>query len=887
MPSSQHASLTPPVASSATPMMQQYHTIKQAHPDCLLFYRMGDFYEMFFDDALQAAAVLDIALTKRGKHNDQDIPMCGVPFHSCDSYLRKLIEHGYKVAICEQMESPEEAKKRGYKSVVERAVIRIITQGTITEDHLLDARAANYLVSLARAEHKLALAWVDISTGECATLAIEQDSLAAELARLQPKELLLADKLLQDPQLSPLLNEWKTVITPHVASFFDSTRCEQRLKSFYEVSTLDSFGDYSRAEIAACGSLIEYVALTQKGKLPYLHRPEQLRDGSFMAIDSSTRRNLELTRTLNGERKGSLLSTIDRTITCGGGRLLAQTISAPLTSSIAINERLDMVQWCAHNPELRQKLRESLQRIPDLERAISRICIGRGSPRDLVMVRQGLREAMQLADMFAHLDDDSTPSALNRYINYLSGHDSLIAELHAALKEEAPMLARDGGFVRKSYHPRLDELQSLQANSKELVMQLREKYRKETGIATLKIEQNNVIGYYIEVTPQHSSKITGDAFIHRQTMVSGVRYTTIELKQLESDIVHAKDSILMLELSIFDELVHLATDAAVEIMQTAHGIAWLDMISAYAELAIEQNYTRPVIDDGYSFTITKGRHPVVERSTGKGKFIANNCALQPEQRLWLLTGPNMAGKSTFLRQNALIALLAQSGCFVPAESAHIGIIDKLFSRVGAADDLAQGRSTFMVEMIETATILNQATPRSLVILDEIGRGTSTFDGLSIAWACLEYLHEVSGSRALFATHYHELTSLAARLPALRNYSMRVTEYNNSIAFIHEVISGCADRSYGIHVAKLAGLPDTVLIRAAEVLKMLEASEASHNLNRMIDGLPLFSLAKHSTPLAAAPTKESAAEKMLAAIEIDELSPKQALEVLYRLKEAVK
>jgi len=871
---------TAPLTSpSATPMMQQYLAIKEAHPDCLLFYRMGDFYEMFFEDALTASAALDIALTKRGKHDDVDIPMCGVPFHSCDGYLQKLIQQGFKVAICEQMESPEEAKKRGYKSVVERAVIRIITQGTLTEDNLLEAKSANYLVSLTRAEKKLALAWVDISTGECALSLVEADALSAELARLQPKELLLADKLLEDPLLSSILAEWKSILTPHVASFFDSSRCEIRLKSFYNVATLDSFGQFSRAEIAACGSLIEYIALTQKGKLPYLHRPIQIQNGSFMAIDSNTRRNLELTRTLSGERKGSLLSVIDCTLTSGGGRLLTQTLSAPLTNSNTINQRLNMVAWCIENHQCRTTLREMLVHIPDIERAISRLCIGRGSPRDLIMLRQGLSGALQLAALF-----DNETTVLAPYTQYLGGHDTLIAELEAALKDEVPALARDGGFIRRGYNPRLDELREVQENSKALMEQLRDKYRKATGIPNLKLEQNNVIGYYIEVTPQHSSKITDDIFIHRQTMVSGVRYTTVELKQLESDIVHAKDSILGLELALFNELVHRTADLAIEIMQTAHAIAWLDMVAAFAHLALEQHYVRPIINDSMNFSIAKGRHPVVERTIGHGKFIPNHCDLQAQQRLWLLTGPNMAGKSTFLRQNALIAILAQCGCFVPAASAHIGIVDKLFSRVGAADDLAQGRSTFMVEMIETATILNQATNRSLVILDEIGRGTATFDGLSIAWACLEYLHEVTGARALFATHYHELTSLPQRLPALRNYSMQVQEYNNTIAFMHAVVNGPADRSYGIHVAKLAGLPELVTNRAEEILAMLETSEASHNVAKMIDGLPLFSLAQKKQPSVSS-TQESPVEKMLATIAVDELSPKEALEMLYKLKES--
>lgn len=870
-------------STNVTPMMQQYLAIKEAHPDCLLFYRMGDFYELFFDDALEASGVLGIALTKRGKHDNQDIPMCGVPYHSSESYLHKLIRYGFKVAICEQMESPEEAKKRGYKAVVHREVVRIVTPGTITEDMLLEAKSANYLVSFTRAEGKLALAWLDISTGEFGTNTTSIESVGADLARFFPKEILLSDSLMEDAELKPILQEWKTVLTPHVASFFDSTRAETRLKSFYEVATFAGFGQFSRAEIAACGSLIEYVHLTQKGAMPRLNPPKKMQNDSFMVIDMATRRNLELTSTLSGEYKGSLLSIIDKTLTNGGGRLLQRYLAFPLTDSAVINARLDAVTLCVENDKLRATLRKLLQGVPDMERSLSRLAMGRGGPRDLLALKTGMDKALQLAEVLEHIQNQEIAPIISQCMLHLGGHEQLCGELAQALKEEVSALARDGGFVRFGYNPRLDELYSLRDNSHGKITSLKEQYRDETGISSLKIAHNNVIGYYVEVTPQHTVKMTDTKFIHRQTMASGIRYTTTELRTLESDSINARDLILRLELEIFDQLVQQVLVCADTIFLMAEALNMLDVTSALAELAIERRYCRPVVDSSLLFSISKGRHPVVESVLQEGNFIANNSNLEQSQRLWLITGPNMAGKSTYLRQNALITILAQMGSFVPAEQAHIGVVDRLFSRVGAADDLARGHSTFMVEMVETAAILNQSTKHSLVILDEIGRGTATFDGLSIAWSCLEYLHDVIGVRALFATHYHELTKLPAQLPALKNYSMQVKEWEEKVIFLHSIAEGAADRSYGIHVAKLAGLPKAVIHRAENVLSMLEESEAGRKLSSLIEDLPLFAHMQASAIDAPLP-KNTALIAMLNETTVDELSPKEALNILYKMKE---
>jgi len=878
-------------AAAASPMMAQYLRIKQEHPECLLFYRMGDFYELFFEDAAVAAAALEITLTRRGKHEGEDIPMCGVPVHSADSYLLRLIRQGHRVAVCEQVEDPAEAKRRGGKAVVEREVVRVVTPGTLTEEALLDARSHNYLAALAEAQGGLALAWLDMSTGDFRVQPVAPADLGAALARLEPGEILLSERLLQQPALFDVLGEWKAALTPEPASRFNSENARLRLEEIYGVKALDAFGDFGRAGLAAAGALVDYVELTQKGRLPRLGPPRLIAAGAVMEIDAATRRNLELTRTLAGARKGSLLAVIDRTVTGPGARLLAEQLAAPLTDPAAIAARLDMVACCVERGELRQALRKSLNRLPDMERALSRLSLGRGGPRDLAAIRDGLDRANVIRGLLAAAAD--LPKGLAACERHLGEHDVLVDRLERALAADLPLLARDGGFIAPGYAPGLDEQRTLRDEGRRLIAALETRYKTETGIPSLKIRHNNVLGYFVEVTATHADKLMaqGDGaerpFIHRQTMANGARFTSVELGELQDRIGRAADKALALELAMFEDLVGEVTARHEPVGRAAAALAALDVACGLAALATERRYARPQVEDSFDFEIKGGRHPVVEAALGEanqGPFVANDCDLGRDRRLWLLTGPNMAGKSTFLRQNALIAILAQMGSFVPARAARLGVVDRLFSRVGAADDLARGRSTFMVEMVETAAILNQAGPRALVILDEIGRGTATYDGLSIAWAAVEHLHEVNRCRALFATHFHELTALSAKLEALDCHTMRVKEWQDDVVFLHEVAPGAADRSYGIHVARLAGLPAEVVARAQQVLETLEQEERAGELTRLADDLPLFGAAAPRPKGAApGPAGPSPLEQALAEVAPDELSPKEALELIYRLR----
>ncbi|MDI1285264.1 MAG: DNA mismatch repair protein MutS [Reyranella sp.] len=882
---------TPPIPADATPMMRQYLAIKARHPDHLVFYRMGDFYELFFEDAVKASASLDIALTKRGQHLGEDIKMCGVPVHSHEAYLSRLIRRGFKVAVCEQVEDPAEAKKRGAKSVVDRAVVRVITPGTLTEDSLLDARSHNYLVAIAEAQGELALAWLDLSTADFATQPVLPQQLAAALARLAPGELLLPDRLLAREPLKAVLEDWNTVLTPLPSARFDSDNARKRLQAAFNVAALESFGSFSRAEVAACGALLDYVELTQAGKRPALAPPRRERADGTMEIDPATRRNLELVKSLDGRRDGTLLATIDRTLTGPGARLLAERIAAPLTDRDAIERRLDLVQLFVERPAVRERVREALKRTPDVERALTRLSVGRGGPRDLAALRDGLESGEALAALLGAEPEALAPppAPLGEIVAACSDHRALIEALAAALADEPPLFARDGGFIRAGYRAELDEQRTLRDDSRKTVAALEAKYRASTGVATLKIRHNNMIGYHIEVSALHADKLDLAAlgFTRRQSMSNATRFSTAELADLETRIGRAADQALALELAIFEQLAAGVLAVSTAVAAAGRALAALDVAAALAELAASGNYSRPVLSDDPAFSIKGGRHPVVEaalmRQGGSG-FVPNDCDLGAERRLWLLTGPNMAGKSTFLRQNAIIAVMAQAGSFVPAEAATIGIVDRLFSRVGAADDLARGRSTFMVEMVETAAILNQATAKSLVILDEIGRGTATFDGLSIAWATLEHLHDVNKCRALFATHFHELGALKERLAALAPHTMRVKEWQNQVVFLHEVAPGAADRSYGIHVAQLAGLPAAVVARAEQVLAALEKGEQSSAVSRLADDLPLFAAAPARPISGTANAAESEVEKALASVNPDELSPKQALELLYALRQ---
>ena len=890
--------------ANATPMMAQYLAVKEQHPNCLLFYRMGDFYELFFEDADVAAQALDITLTQRGQHKGEAIPMAGVPVHAAEAYLSRLIRQGFKVAICEQMEDPAAAKKRGHKAVVKRDVVRLVTPGTLTEDEFLDSRAHNYLAALVDVSGKLGLAWVDVSTGDFQTQSVPKDGVAAALTRLGPGELLVPERLLQREHLFETFNEWKAALSPLPNSRFDSGNARKRLQDVYGVSALDAFGAFERAELAACGALVDYVELTQKGAFPHLRPPRRIAPGAVMEIDAATRRNLELTEALSGGRQGSLLAAIDSTQTGAGARLLADRLSAPLTDPEAIAQRQDAVSHLAEAEDLRRELRARLRRCPDVERALSRLTVGRGGPRDLAALRDGLDAANAIKGLLLSGEAGPAPATLAESAEALGHHDSLVERLTRALAPDLPALTRDGGFIATGYAPELDEQRRLRDESKRLIANLQARYARETGINALKIRHNNVLGYYVELTPKQAEGLPNDGtFIHRQTLASAVRYTTVELSDLERQIAAAGDKALALEQQLFQDLVGEVTARADAIGGAARALARIDVAGGLAELAVAEGWTRPVVEDSVVFDVRQGRHPVVElalRQNDDAPFVANDCDLSGESdhagRIWLLTGPNMAGKSTFLRQNALIAVLAQMGSFVPAESARIGVVDRLFSRVGAADDLARGRSTFMVEMVEAAAILNQAGPRALVILDEIGRGTATFDGLSLAWACVEHLHERNRCRALFATHYHEMTRLAARLSSLSCHSMRVKEWQDDVVFLHEVAPGAADRSYGIHVARLAGLPRAAIKRAQEVLDILEQGDQGSSLARLADDLPLFAAASAGAAPAgqaeqesvvenAAPPEARAVLDKLNAIDLDDLTPRQALEVLYQLREA--
>ena len=898
------AESTPATEASATeaparvtPMMEQYLEIKAAHPGLLLFYRMGDFYELFFEDAEIASKTLGIVLTKRGKHVGADIPMCGVPVERSEDYLHRLINAGHRVAVCEQTENPAAARARGNKSVVARGVVRLVTPGTLTEDTLLDAKANNYLLALARARassggDRLGLAWIDISTSEFMVTECAVAELAATLARINPNEVIVTDALYSDADLGSLLRELPAV-TPLTRDYFDSATAERRLCDYFAVATMDGLSAMSRLEATAASAAVTYIDRTQVGKRPPLSPPTREAAGTTMAIDPATRANLELTRTLAGERRGSLLDAIDCTVTPAGSRLLAQRLAAPLTDSAAIARRLDAVATFVADSGVRDDIRGVLRTAPDVSRALARLSVGRGGPRDLAGLRDGLLAADQALTHLARLDMPPPDVAAITAALRQPSRD-LAREFERALAEQLPLIKRDGGFVREGYDSALDETRNLRDASRLVVAAMQARYAEDTGIKGLKIRHNNVLGYFVEVTAQHGDKLMtaplNATFIHRQTLAGQVRFTTAELGEIEARIANAGDRALGLELEIFDRLNAMVTAASDDLRAAGHGFALLDVAAALAKLAIDDNYVRPEVDGSLSFAIEGGRHPVVEQALKRDgqSFIANACDLSPgpaqkSGQIWLITGPNMAGKSTFLRQNALIALMAQIGSFVPATRARIGIVDRLFSRVGAADDLARGRSTFMVEMVETAVILNQASERALVILDEIGRGTATFDGLSIAWAAIEHLHESNRCRALFATHYHEVTALSAKLPRLFNATVRVKEWLGDVVFLHEVLPGSADRSYGIQVAKLAGLPPAVIARAKSVLAKLEAQDRGQTAKALADDLPLFAVPSRA---AAEPKAPSAAEQLIDAVKAlhpDEMSPRDALEALYALK----
>ena len=880
-----------PTPEGATPMMQQFLELRsQAPADALLFYRMGDFYELFFDDAVRASAALDIALTKRGEHQGEPIAMCGVPAATAEAYLARLIKAGFKVAVGEQMEDPKAAKARGgSKAVVKRAITRIVTPGTLTEDTLLDPRSSNRIAALAHLPTgEAALAWADVSTGDFRVSPVAPDNMAAEIAALSPAELLVEERAFAEAAgLAP-----RATLTPLPKAKFDPASAERQLKDQFRVQELTAFGSFSRAECAALGALLDYLALSQAGAPAKLAPPLQIQAGASLAIDPATRASLEIDRTLSGARQGSLLDAIDRTVTAPGARRLAERLARPVTDVAVIEARLDAIAWFERGRAERRDLRERLRQAGDAERALSRLLLGRGGPRDLKALAAALQEGEIIASRLLDKTLDTPPALVADGLTALVLSDKpelarLVADLERAIVDEPPLLARDGGFVAEGWQAELDELRQLRDASRRVVAGLQQTYAEAVGVSALKVKHNNVLGYFVEVTAKHGDALMGDErFIHRQTMANAVRFSTTELAELEARIASAGDRAQAMELDAFSGLRDRVDLVADQIRGAAQALAGFDVSAGLAEWAEESEACRPIVSDDSTFRVESGRHPVVERAlakAGDGRFTPNDCHLDgagvDAARLTFVTGPNMAGKSTFLRQNALILMLAQAGCYVPARAARIGIADRLYSRVGAADDLARGRSTFMAEMIETAAILNQATPRSFVILDEIGRGTATFDGLSIAWAAAEHLHAVNGCRALFATHYHELTRLADDLDAAGNVSLKAREWKGELVFLHEVGAGAADRSYGIEVARRAGLPRVAVKRAKAILERLEA-----------DGTPAAAL--HDLPLFATAEPEvepyvSEIETRLEQIDPDALTPREALDVLYALKTLTK
>ncbi len=875
--------------SSVTPMIAQFLKIKSEYPDALLFYRMGDFYELFFDDAIAAATALDISLTKRGKHLGEDIPMCGVPHHASENYLLTLIRKGFRVAVCEQLESPAEAKARGSKSVVNRGVVRLVTSGTLTEESLLSARENNYLSAFAILRDESAFAWVDVSTGDFHVQNCPRISFGPMLAQLNPAEILISESNYEN--FLEQTKEFGSTLTSLSPASFDSTSGIKRLCDLFKVNSIDGFGSFSRSEISALGAIIDYLEITQKGKLPALKIPIKENLENFVQIDSSTRRNLELTQTLSGSKNGSLLRVIDRTVTGPGARLLEKRLSSPSTCIKTITPRLDSIDVFKSNNMLRMEIQNTLKQTADMERAFLRISLDRGGPRDFLAIRDSLEKGQDLSKSLINLNSNLIEEAEKN----LNGNEKIIALLKDVFSDSAPLLARDGGFIRSGFNVQLDDIKKLRDDGRQIISSMQAQFSSMTGIGSLKIKYNNVLGYFIETPATHAKKMLGEefsnTFIHRQTTANAVRFTTLELSEIETKILNAGGRALSLELEIFEQTKIKTLEFSENILLAAKALAEIDLAVALADIAVSENWCRPKLDTSRKFKIIEGRHPVVEAALQKepsGVFIANNCDLSAgsdgDKPIWLLTGPNMAGKSTFLRQNAIIALMAQIGSFVPAESAEIGIIDQLFSRVGASDDLARGRSTFMVEMVETAAILNQAGENALVILDEIGRGTATYDGLSIAWATLENLHNINKCRALFATHYHELTGLTVSLPGLMNATVSVREWEGDIIFLHEVRKGAADRSYGVQVAKLAGIPQTVINRATEVLEKLENNDQGGKTQTLIDELPLFNISPSNL---VKPDTTSSVEIELKSIHPDELTPKDALSLIYKLKAFLK
>ncbi len=852
---------------SDTPMMRQYREAKAACPDAVLLFRMGDFYELFHEDARTAARVLHLTLTSREK-GENAIPMAGFPYHQLESYLAKLIHAGFRAAICEQVEDPKQAK-----GLVRREVTRVVTAGTLVEDALLDPTESNYLAAVAPGD-TAGLAWIELSTGRFQACDVPAARLADELARIAPSELLWPEG-----QDAPRGDRWRVTLRP--AWSFGASAAAETISRHFQTAGVEGFGfdDAASPAVRAAGAALAYLAETQRTSLEHIERIEPYAASGVLQIDAATRRSLEITRTMReGRREGSLLAVIDRTVTAMGSRLLAEWLSQPLTDVLQIRARHDAVAELLESEGLTADLRERLSGVYDLERLLARVSTGRATPRDLSFLARTLR---LLPALKARLTARSS-GLLQRLERELDLCEEIRAKLDGALVDDCPLLSREGGFIRPEFSPELDNLRDLAAGGKQWIARYQAQEVERTGISSLKVGFNKVFGYYLEISHIHGAKVPPE-YIRKQTVKNAERYVTPELKEYEEKVLAADERGKELEYELFTQLRDAVAGELRRIQGSARVLARLDVLASLAELARRQGYCRPEVVADPVLEIHDGRHPVLEAILPTGAFVPNDTQAGGEQPLLLITGPNMAGKSTYIRQVALISLLGQMGSFVPARAAKLGVADRIFARVGASDELSRGQSTFMVEMTEAARILNTATSQSLVILDEIGRGTSTYDGVSLAWAIVEHLHDRIGCRTLFATHYHELTELDQTLSGVVNLNVAVREWEDQVVFLHKIVPGAADRSYGIHVARLAGVPRAVYRRAENILKKLEAEHGSQSasgrrkpkLRATVDGalqLTLFEPAEH--PLA----------DKLRQVDLNGTTPLEALRMLKEFQE---
>jgi DNA mismatch repair protein MutS len=864
-----------------TPMMRQYLEIKAEYPDAILFFRLGDFYEMFLDDALKASRILDIALTSRNKNSDgEDVPFCGIPYHACAPYLAKLIEAGEKVAICEQVEDP-----RSVKGIVKRAVVKVVTPGLVADLENLSPKENNFLVSLAVVGEKWGIASFDISTGQFRmTESAGRESALAEVECLSPRELLVPEEWRGVPELRDFTLRDDARIVTHISDWvYDNDYLSRQLGTFFGVSSPESLGCAGfPAGLMAVSAVLHYLQETQKGAVRHLTGITPYSTAEFLVMDEATRRNLELTVTMGeGRRKGSLLGLMDRTVTAMGGRKLRQWISYPLVSMTAIGERLDAVEELLGNGELRRLIVTLLDGVSDLERLNGRISLASASAKDLASLRESLFRIPGARESLAGVESP----LLRRVHDEIDPLDDLAGLISRGIVDNPPFVLRDGGIIADGYNAELDDLRSISREGKGFIARLEAQERGRTGISSLKIRYNRVFGYYIEVTRSNLTGLPAE-YLRKQTLANAERFITPELKEYEEKVLGAEERISDLEYSLFQEIRERVAGEGERIARTADRLASLDLLAGLAELASDKGYCRPLVDETDRLVIMEGRHPVVEALNLGERFVPNDTELDgSDNQLLIITGPNMAGKSTYMRQVALITLMAQIGSFVPAAQAQIGIADRIFTRVGAADNLSRGQSTFMVEMMETAHILRNATPRSLVILDEIGRGTSTFDGVSIAWAVAEYLHDTAACapRTLFATHYHELTDLALTRPRVKNFTVAVKEWNDQIIFLRKIVAGGASHSYGIQVARLAGLPRDVIDRAKEILRNLEKGEFEEG------GMPRLAGGRKAPPRKPSPQLSLFAPPdddlrlRLREVDIESLTPLAALNLLAELK----